>query len=245
MQKEKLKGFIIDAHKAQYHIETNKMAKGYPTLAREMMLDEYPADKHPEANARIKLALSDGQAVLSKMKALFGSGNAAAGEFMFSCSCSCIFSFYPLLIVPLSLVLLSRFSTVLVDTYLSISFFSGYLGFEHVIAAETAKATEMAAKAEAQKLDDELGYNAPAVEAPGKDCVAWIKQFMGDKMQQRSDGQWEFLVEGFTKTKVKTFYTRLQHWKNNPNSTSYLATYKTLQAALSNALQILDNAKVK
>ncbi|KAL4542479.1 hypothetical protein Ndes2526B_g03956 [Nannochloris sp. 'desiccata'] len=74
-------------------------------------------------------------------------------------------------------------------------------GFEHVIAAETAKATEMAAKAEAQKLDDELGYNAPAVEAPGKDCVAWIKQFMGDKMQQRSDGQWEFLVEGFTKTK--------------------------------------------
>ncbi|KAL4514703.1 hypothetical protein Ndes2437B_g01074 [Nannochloris sp. 'desiccata'] len=195
-EKEKLKGFIIDAHKAQYHIETNKMAKGYPTLAREMMLDEYPADKHPEANARIKLALSDGQAVLSKMKALFGSGNAAAG-------------------------------------------------FEHVIAAETAKATEMAAKAEAQKLDDELGYNAPAVEAPGKDCVAWIKQFMGDKMQQRSDGQWEFLVEGFTKTKVKTFYTRLQHWKNNPNSTSYLATYKTLQAALSNALQILDNAKVK
>lgn len=235
MQKEKLKGFIIAAHKEKYHIDTNKKALGYPALAREMMLNEYAADKYPEANARIKLALSDGQAILSKMKALFGSGNAPASKFL---TCA----FVPSAILFPSLWHILSFAslvTMLLYYLLTYCFPFFPVGFDHVIAAETSKATETAAKVEAQKLDDALGYDAPAVGAPGKDCVAWIKNFMGEKMKCGSDGQWEFLDEGFTKTKVKAFNARVQQWKSNPNSTSYLNAYKSFVAALSNAIQIL------
>ena len=112
-------------------------------------------------------------------------------------------------------------------------------GFEHVITATNAKTAEMAATAATQKHGDQLGHGVPGFDERGNHCVEWIKKFVAESMQQHEDGRWVFLVDGMTKPKLKELHARVQQWKSNKNSNSYLKEYNKFQAILLNAVQIM------
>lgn len=114
----------------------------------------------------------------------------------------------------------------------------GYVGFKHVIEAQQLKAADDAKKFEGIIQENGLGFEAPGISAPGKDCVAWIKKFTDEKMQLNPDGQWVFVVDAITRTWVKQMNARVRQWLAN-NSSSYAADYNRFIGTLANSINSL------
>ena len=107
-------------------------------------------------------------------------------------------------------------------------FYSNYSGFEHVKTAKHKAAAAVAAKEAEEQERAQLGLGAPLSHDSGEKCVAWVQEFIKERIEQRPDGTCNFRSgKELTLEQTKAVMGKLKNWVNQKGP-SYQNTFKKL-----------------